>query len=238
MANGQRNSNVFGRRLAPSIGSSAMFRGISDAEVRIFADHALIYTYSPKEFLYTEGQPAHYLYLVESGVVRLGQVTPEGEYVLVDFKSCGDVFGYLSLAGELAYPTAAQTVAVSRILSWNAATALCLLHKVPRVATNLFGIAARDIVFFAGLARKLKTEPVSSRVQWALGELARKIGSTTPNGSVIEFDAGQRYVAEMAGTTIFTVSRELSQLERRGIIRKSRGRILVVRPDKLAAGVT
>lgn len=50
---------------------------------------------------------------------------------------------------------------------------------------------------------------------------------------VISHGRAQRTLSELAGTTIHTVSRELTKLQRVGILQKKRRRIVVLHADKL-----
>jgi CRP/FNR family transcriptional regulator, nitrogen oxide reductase regulator len=214
--------------------SSAFFHGMGDKEIRAMLDVANFVDYPARSWLYREGEPGRQFFFVNSGLVRLSQLTEEGEDVLIRFMKPGEVFGYFALALDGPNIASAQAIQPSRLAVWDREIALELLHSHPRAAFNLFNIVVRDVVYFHGRSRRLLTKEVGQRVEWALSELIGTVGVSTVGGVEISHGVGQRELAELAGTTIFTVSRELTRLQRRGILEKRRGRILVLQPEKLS----
>lgn len=214
--------------------SGALFHGLQDREVSAMLNKATRADYPPRSWLYRQGDPAGRFFFVESGLVRLSRLTPEGEDILVRFTKPGEVFGYFGLALVGPNMLSAQVIEPSQLLVWNREIALQLLQCIPMAAVNLFNIAVQDVVYFYNRSLRLMTQHVGRRVEWALSELVRTVGVSTPAGVVIAHGVGQRQLAELAGTTIFTVSRELTKLQRQGILEKQRGRIVVAQPAKLS----
>jgi CRP/FNR family transcriptional regulator, nitrogen oxide reductase regulator len=232
----RRRSEIARKTAPPDIPAvpAALFQGLGEDEVRALRDRAVFADYAPRTWLYRQGEPARQLFLVESGLVRLSQLTPEGDDVLVRFVKPGEVFGYFSVATGGINVVSAQVVQPGRLAVWEREAALEFLHSIPSAAVNLFNIAVRDVVYFYERTRRLLTQPVGRRVEWALSELVRTIGVRSRAGVVITHGIAQRELAELAGTTIFTVSRELTKLERQGILQKQRGRIVVLQPENLS----
>jgi len=105
-----------------------------------------------------------------------------------------------------------------------------LLKEVPRLATNLFAITTRYLHYSRERYRLLATASAEYRIRWAVADLARSIGSSDGNATiVITGRAVQQDIADLAATTIYTVNRVLSGYERRGILTKKRGRIVLFR---------
>jgi CRP-like cAMP-binding protein len=78
--------------------------------------------------------------------------------------------------------------------------------------------------------RLLATASVERRISWALAYLAERVGRSQGRGTVIAEASVQRDIADLASTTIYTVNRVLGRLERRGVLTKERGRIVLLRP--------
>jgi CRP-like cAMP-binding protein len=210
-----------------------LFEGLAEGDVRAMLDKATRKEFPPRSWLYRQGETSQRFFLVESGLVRLSQITPEGDDVLVRLAKQGEVFGYFATALGGPSIVSAQTIQPSRFAIWDIGMTLQLMRSFPGLAQNLFNIVARDVAYFYDRTRRLQTQGVGSRVAWALAELAGIIGKPGPAGIVISHGLLQRELSELAGTTIFTVSRELTKLQRGGILQKQRGRIIVLRPDKL-----
>jgi CRP-like cAMP-binding protein len=83
--------------------------------------------------------------------------------------------------------------------------------------------------------RQLTTERVERRVARTLLRLAGEAGRDGRHGNEIDFPITRQDVAEMTGTTLYTVSRLISTWQKQGILRGGRQRIVVRSPDALQA---
>jgi CRP-like cAMP-binding protein len=83
--------------------------------------------------------------------------------------------------------------------------------------------------------RELATERVAQRIARALLRLVRQAGRRVKNGVLIDMPLSRQDLAEMTGTTLYTVSRTLSEWESRGILESGREKVLVKRPHALVA---
>ncbi len=83
--------------------------------------------------------------------------------------------------------------------------------------------------------RELATERVAQRVARALLRLVRQAGRRTEEGVLIDLPLSRRDLAELTGTTLFTVSRVLSEWEAAGTVRTGRRRVIVRSPHALVA---
>jgi CRP-like cAMP-binding protein len=79
------------------------------------------------------------------------------------------------------------------------------------------------------------TERVERRVARALLRLVHDAGRRVEGGVEVAFPVSRQDIAEMTGTTLYTVSRLLSAWEERGIVRSGRRRIVLIKPDALVA---
>jgi CRP-like cAMP-binding protein len=233
----QKNSpqQVIPHAQSPEVPRPALFEGMSDKDVRAMLSYATVLDYPAQSWIYRQGDPAREVFLLQSGLVRLIQLTAEGNIVLVRFIAPGGAFGHLSLALGGMNVVSAQAIRLSSVAVWNQKTALQLLHTFPRAALNLFTIASYDVAYLYDYIRRLAIESVGQRVEWALADLAHTIGICTPQGVVISLDIGQRDIAELAGTNIFTVNRELKKLELQGLLKTGRKHLLVLQPSRLLA---
>ena len=83
--------------------------------------------------------------------------------------------------------------------------------------------------------RQLMTERVERRVARALLRLVREAGRRLATGVEIDFPVSRQDIAEMTGTTLYTVSRLMSSWEERGILGGGRQRIVLLKPHALVA---
>jgi CRP/FNR family transcriptional regulator, nitrogen oxide reductase regulator len=188
---------------------------------------------SPQEvprgvFLYHQGEPAKTMFLIEAGRVRLKEITEYGGEVLIRLIYPGEVFGAVIADGL--YRATAQADRPVRAHAWTAKVFTELLDRFPRLLKNLFALTKRYMYLSRDRLRMLATASVEHRIDWALAHLAERAGLPRGDGLVIAERSVQRDIADLAATTIYTVNRVLSAYERRGILTKQRGRIVLLRP--------
>jgi CRP-like cAMP-binding protein len=219
--------------LSSQFSGIALFEGVPDEDITAMLSQGAIVDYASRTWLYRQGESAGAFYVLQSGLVRLAATTSERADVLIRFVTAGEVFGYFAVAVGESNVVSAQVVEPSRLVVWDRETARKLLQTIPLVGANLLTIAVRDILYFHDHTRRLKDATVRERVGWALAEIARTAGVRTASGIEISHKISQRDLADLAGTTVFTVSRELGKLEEQGIVEKSRSRMVVLKPDML-----
>jgi CRP-like cAMP-binding protein len=105
----------------------------------------------------------------------------------------------------------------------------------PTVAINAVRFIAERLHDLQRRYRQLMTERVERRVARALLRLVRDAGRRLATGVEIDFPVSRQDIAEMTGTTLYTVSRLMSSWEERGILGGGRQRIVLLKPHALVA---
>jgi CRP-like cAMP-binding protein len=85
-----------------------------------------------------------------------------------------------------------------------------------------------------GQLQDVATERVARRVARALLRLAAQLGRKTEEGILIDLPLSRQNLAELTGTTLFTVSRLLSGWEAEGLLEVGRERVVIRAPHGLA----
>ena len=194
----------------------------------------------PKEanaggFFFNEGDQADEFLVLVAGHVKLTQLTPDGQQVVLRLLGPGDAFGGVGAFGDSTYPISAEAVETSSALAWNSATMRQLLETHNQIALNALRFVASRLHDLQRRYRQAMTERVERRVARALLRLVREAGRRVDQGVEIDFPISRQDIAEMTGTTLFTVSRLLSAWEERGIVKSSRQRIVLTKPHALVA---
>jgi len=120
----------------------------------------------------------------------------------------------------------------TEVLQWNdSAMAIVACHH-PCVTKNALKIGLSLTSIALERLRLITTEPAERRLAVLVTESAEQIGRRTNQG--FELPLGDQELAELVGTSLFTVSRVLQHWERLGYLTKSRGRILIHNSSNLA----
>jgi CRP-like cAMP-binding protein len=212
-----------------------LFKDLDSDELEHVARFARQRVLPADAFLIHQGDPATHLFVLLEGRLKLTQVTVEGQQVLLRYALPGESFAILAVLSDMLFPTSVQAVEDSVVAAWGKESMRELMLEYPQVALKALEILARHTREFQDRIRELSTERVEQRIARALVRLARQTGRKVKEGILLDLPLSRQDLAELTGTTIFTVSRTLSQWESRGLIRSGREKIVVLFPHGLVA---
>jgi CRP-like cAMP-binding protein len=187
------------------------------------------------EFIFYEGDPADTLYVLLKGRVKLTQITPEGQQVLQHYVAPGEAFAIVAVFSESQYPVSAETIDDSITLAWDRDAMRQIMLRYPSVAINALHILAEYTREFMARVREMSSERVERRIARALLRLAQQAGKKVEAGVLIDLPLSRQDLAELAGTTLFTVSRTLSQWEAQGLLKSGREKVIIRFPHGLVS---
>lgn len=188
-----------------------------------------------RDFLFHQGDDAAQLWFVVRGRVKLTQVGADGQEVVVRFVGPGEIFAGIALLPDARYPVTAEVVEAARLIVWPRAVVARLAAEHPELALKTTATIAARMQELQHRFRELATERVHQRIARALLRLAHQAGRRTDEGVLIDHPLSRQDLAEMTGTTLFTVSRVLSGWESDGILAIGRERVVVRDPHRLVA---
>ena len=167
--------------------------------------------------------------------MKLTQSTPEGHQVVLRVVGPGEMFGPTAVFDGLQYPASAQAVRWCQAFAWNGKTMAALMEDCPRIARNALGDLTAQLRDLQERYRELATERVDRRVAQALIRLVGQAGWKTEDGVLIDMPLSHQDLAEMTGTTLYTVSRILRRWQRDGLVSVGRQRVTVLDSEGLVA---
>jgi CRP-like cAMP-binding protein len=220
--------------LAPLEGS-ALFDGLTPEGRRAALQRATSRALERKQVLFREGEPAAALFVVEAGRLKLTQLAADGQEVLVRFVGPGETCAGVAVLEGSRYPVTAEAVEPARLRVWQREALRELCERFPRIQTNILRAIAGHLQESMERTRELATERVAQRVARTLLRLARQAGREVEGGVLVSHPLSRQELAEMAGTTLYTVSRLLSQWKAEGIVEAGRQKVMVRSPERLAA---
>jgi CRP-like cAMP-binding protein len=214
---------------------SQPLRGLQAADLEAMLQAASRCQVERDTFFFHQGDPAVAFYVLVQGEAKLTQVTPEGHQMLMRFARAGDCFGCIAALSNAVYTLSCQAVDDCLALAWDGETVARLMERYPRLALNLLELIAGYYRRLLGRYQELVTQRVEQRVACALLRLAQQAGQKVASGVLIGLPLSREDLAEMTGTTLYTVSRILSRWEHQGFLETGRQRILIRHPHALVA---
>lgn len=185
------------------------------------------------EYLFHQEQPARVFHLVASGRVKVVQTSAEGLEVILHIVEPGGIIGALPTIGEGRYP--ASAVAMDRVVTYAISSDdfQQMTEDYPQVAAKLLKFASQMLQTAHNRLREMATERVERRIARTLTRLLRQLGQERDGAIILESPLTRQDLAELSGTTLFTISRTLKEWERRGLIQAERERVIVLEPHEL-----
>lgn len=212
-----------------------LFNGLSEEILRQAAGYFIPRNFEVDEFLFLEGDPAKVYFLLLSGKVKILQTSIDGEQVILHLLGPGDIVGALPTLGTGNYPGSAQAIEPVEAGSIQADGFEELLCHYPTICLNLLRFATAKLQETHKRLREISTERVERRIARTLSRLAAQVGKQVSKGILIDAPLSRQDLAEMTGTTLYTVSRTLKSWERDGIVTTGRRRVVIHKPHRLAA---
>jgi CRP-like cAMP-binding protein len=186
-------------------------------------------------FFFMQGDEARHMYVLTQGRIKLSQVSADGQQVGMRMVVPPQMFaGIAILHPPKGYPVSAEAMDDSAALAWAGDDLRRLADRYPTLSLGIMDAMRGFIEEMQSRFRELSTERVERRVARALLRLTTQTGVKLESGA-IEVMLSRQDVAEMSGTTLFTVSRTFSDWERQGMIATGRGRVQILQPHGLVS---
>ena len=145
--------------------------------------------------------------------------------MILRLNGSGDVIGKVDVQKHARHCSKAQTLSAATALSWDAAVFEALSVRFPALRRNTLRSLAIQLEELEQRFREISTERVASRLSREIVRLLAQVGRVV-NGTV-EIALSREEVAQLTGTTLFTVSRLLSDWDERGIVSTRREAVSV-----------
>lgn len=214
-----------------SMNPCALFTEVSPSDRQSILSAARQKAVPPRDCLFVQGDAARHVYLVVEGYVKIHQVGSNGNEVILRLMSPGDLIKASGTGASGTHTSTAQAIQSCNVLIWEAATFEALLERHPVLRRNEIKIHGQLLTEMEDRFREMSTEGVAHRLSRQIIRLLSKIGERVNDDMMINLSQGE--LAQLTGTTLFTVSRQLSKWERKGFVTARRNTILVHDPDAL-----
>ena len=211
-----------------------VFQSATENELQLILKNSIIRSIEENEFFFIQGEAVQYLYILTSGQIKLMQSSPNGQQVNLRTIHPWQMFGALgAVRKEATYPATAQALEDSSALAIDSGFLRKMLETSPHISLDMMTLMTSYIQEMQARYRELATERVEQRVANTLIRLAGQSSVRSEKDAGIVLSFSRQDVAEMTGTTLYTVSRLFSEWERQQIIETAREKIKIIKPHDL-----
>lgn len=179
--------------------------------------------------LFSQGSAATSLHLLLHGCVKVVHAGADGRQIVVGVVGAREPAGVLALLGpDQLYPATVVALLPCVVLTWTGAALQELRDQHPALALNAMRALGDRTREAHTRLHEAAGDPVERRLAATLLRLATRLGARGEDGAVvIGAPLTRQDLAELAGTTLATVSRVLSAWKRAGILGGGRMRLVV-----------
>lgn len=183
--------------------------------------------------VFRQGATAAEFFLLLHGRLKVQQTSPDGQQVVVRHISPGELFGIAEAMRRPDYPATAIAVVESLALVWPSSRWGDFVRRNPAFSASALQTVGQRLQDAHSRIRELSTEAVERRIAHAILRLVNQAGRKTAIGIEIDFPVTREDIAEMAGTTLHTVSCVMSGWQQQGLVTLGRRRVTVNDPHRL-----
>lgn len=225
------NGNEVSRREA-LLRHSPLFSDIPGADCREIVSAAHEKQFARRQTIFLEGDPVRHIVMLTSGSAKIVQFCQNGAEVILRVKGPGEVVGTLGLFPQVRHSSTAKALRASTAMVWDAAAFESIAQRSIGLSRNITYILCQQLYDLEERYHEISSKKVSVRLSHQLVRLLKQIGLRVQGG--VEIRLSREELAQLTGTTLFTVSRLLSDWDHRGFVSTRREAVSVLNPQALA----
>src|SRR6058998_2279885 len=212
-----------------------LFAGLSDEEFReletIFQPRA----YRKNQVIFVEEETGEYMYVVIAGKVKASKTSATGKETILAIHQPGDFFGEMSLLDGKTSPATVSAMEDCKIATISKADFFLYLMKNEKVVQQIIRVLCRRLRQGWGRLHMLSHGSAEVRICEGLLSLSRRYGLQDGGSILINMKFTHQELAEMAGTSRETVTRTLTRLQKKGLLKVDHdGHLVLVDPKSLS----
>ena len=210
-----------GSLVDPQAGKKRLLELFGDREIRRF---------SAQQNIAEQGRNVRYVYLVESGLIKLSRLNSYGKSYVLHILGPGDLFGHTAALNEEVFPYGADTLTDAQVVLLPKDDFTQAVNSDRHLGAFLLRELSRNITEKQLKLLHLAYDTVRQRVVEALLEIYAIQADPDRPIDILRSD-----LAEMAGTAKETVVRVLTDLKQEELIDVEDALIHIRQPNALAA---
>ena len=212
----------------------SVFQNATDDDLDQIVKNSITRSIEEGGFFFFQGDAADYFYVLISGQVKLLQANPSGQQVNLRTIYPWQMFGALgAVRDEAKYPATAQALDDSSALAIRSLFLREMMKTRAYLSLGLMNLMTTYVQEMQIRYRELATERVEQRIARALLRLTSQSGKRSEGGIGIELALSRQDLAEISGTTLYSVSRVMAEWERKGFVQTGREKVRITQPHEM-----
>lgn len=168
------------------------------------------------EVIFSENQFPHSIYALVDGKVKISKIGDEGKEQIVRFAKSGDLMGYRALLSGEKYRASATALSNLKVCIIPKSNFLKILENNRTLSLELLQTLSSDLRNAENRILSISQKTVKERVAETLVLLYHEFGHNENDS--IDVKLTRKEIGNIAGSTIETTIRTLSDLKKEGLI--------------------
>lgn len=218
--------SISSQPLMESVRSHYLFEHFPDAEFATVCRAARKLTLAEKECLFSQGDPAEYFYLMQSGQIKLFLLSEQGDEKVVDLVNPGQAFAeaVMFMRGPV-YPVHAEALVPCQLYAFNMETFRESLKHSVESCFDMLAAMSRRVHQQLGEIDNLTLQNATYRlVNFLLGQIPEGVLESPQ----VHLNTPKNVIASRLSIQPETLSRILSRLHKRELL-DTRGSTILLR---------
>lgn len=213
--------------IAETLHKSPFFSGLGEDELAEVASRVHERTFRRGEVILLEGEAPQAVYFIVHGQVRIYRLSPDGREQVLKRLGPGEAFNLVPVLNGGHNPSSAMAWTDVTVYAIERGYFVQIVRQHPAVAMAVLADLAARLRYMTALVEDLSLRTVGARLAKLL--LTQAVGEEAAPRRMT-----QQEMAAQLGTVREVVGRALAELEREGLIRMERHRIVIVNRADLA----
>jgi len=199
-----------------ALSKNKLFINFNNQEITdfIISSHSKTYDYQIGQIIAIKGEPLTKIGLVLSGEVEIQKSYPSGKIVVVNKIPAGGVFGEVAIfSSKITFPSTVVASLDARIMFLNKTNIMEICFQQKKFLSNFLHLLSEKILILDHKLHFLSGENIRQKLCLYLIECYEKQKVFT-----IRLHMSKRKMAEQFGVTRPSLSRELIQMKKEGLI--------------------
>lgn len=214
---------------------ASIFPSLAADAIEQLASMCLEIHHEAGELIAQEESYASGMYIVQSGLVKIGKYGSSGaEKRVLRFLGVGELFGLeavvLDHSGHVQY---AKTLMDTTLLFIERHNLLAFRNHHPELCADFTRWLARKVVMLELKLTRDAVETIDCNLALLLLAMAHNYGESTDEGVVLDLPVPRKTIAEMLGVSLESLMRSLKRLRDRKLIVTTGRRVTIIDLDNL-----
>ena len=213
-----------------------LFDDLPESDLMAVAGACGVRALAKGEYLFREGEPAEGFYVIQSGVVNVHRLTPDGREQVICLFRPYESFAEATLVTIDAYPANAVATEPTQVIIVRRDEFRELIARRPELALRMLSSMSQHLKHLVQLLQDLKGRQIEARLAgWIMEHAPAADNADSP--AVLELPVSKKVLAGQLGVTSETLSRTLARFRDEGSISVDGKRITLRDPERLRAWV-